>query len=203
VFRYGQCHTEISGVGAIACRIVTCTPPYQFIPACGTTLAFDNATANHTADCPPPPPPPPPPPLPGFELIAVHSGQALDVAGASLDAGARVIQWPINGGNNQRWVPGPLGGDTYRLTVRHSDQVLDVAGASTALGAPVIQWPWHGGANQVWRFQAVADGIVMFINVNSGLALDVAGAATAPGAPLIQWTPTGHPNQLWRNSAVS
>ncbi|MGI9080276.1 MAG: RICIN domain-containing protein [Acidimicrobiales bacterium] len=197
VFRYGQCHTEIGGVGAIACRVVTCTPPYEFIPACGTTLAFDNSTANHTANCPAPPPPPPPPPLPGFELLAAHSGKALDVAGAATNDGARVIQWSANGGNNQRWAPEAVGDGTFVFVCRNSDKVLDVAGASKLNGAPVIQWQRNGGANQHWRLYPFGSSYSVFINELSGKALDVSGGATADGAPVIQWDWNGGANQLW------
>jgi hypothetical protein len=59
-FRYGQCHQEIAVSGPIACRVVTCTPPYTVAEyACTTALAVDNATAEHAGNCPPPPPPPP------------------------------------------------------------------------------------------------------------------------------------------------
>lgn len=47
-FRYGQCHQEISATGPIACRVVTCTPPYNDASmACTRTLAVDNSTAEH------------------------------------------------------------------------------------------------------------------------------------------------------------
>jgi len=47
-FRYGQCHQEITTTGPIACRVVTCTPPYKDASmACTTALAVDNSTAEH------------------------------------------------------------------------------------------------------------------------------------------------------------
>jgi hypothetical protein len=51
VFRYGQCHTEIGCSGGVACRVVTCTPPYVLFDSCGSSLRTDNATAQHTAPC--------------------------------------------------------------------------------------------------------------------------------------------------------
>lgn len=59
-FRYGQCHQEIGALGPIACRLVTCTPPYTVAEyACTTALAVDNSTAEHAPahGCTPPPPP--------------------------------------------------------------------------------------------------------------------------------------------------
>ena len=50
-FRYGQCHQEIPQVGAIACRVVTCTPPWQIDPTCSTVDAQDDATRLHDAPC--------------------------------------------------------------------------------------------------------------------------------------------------------
>jgi hypothetical protein len=50
-FRYGQCHTEKACGGPVACRVVTCTPPYQLYPSCGSTSRTDNRTTNHTAPC--------------------------------------------------------------------------------------------------------------------------------------------------------
>jgi hypothetical protein len=50
-FRYGQCHQEVPQVGAIVCRVVTCTPPWQFDPSCTTTDARDDATRLHDAPC--------------------------------------------------------------------------------------------------------------------------------------------------------
>jgi hypothetical protein len=51
VFRYGQCNTQIACSGPVACRVVTCAPPYLIFPSCGRTTLFDNTTANHTAPC--------------------------------------------------------------------------------------------------------------------------------------------------------
>jgi hypothetical protein len=56
-FRYGQCHQEIGITGPIACRVVTCTPPYTIADyACSTVAAVDNSTAEHAPahGCEPP-----------------------------------------------------------------------------------------------------------------------------------------------------
>jgi hypothetical protein len=58
-FRYGQCHQEIGITGPIACRVVTCVPPYTIADyACSTAAAVDNATAEHAPahGCTPPAP---------------------------------------------------------------------------------------------------------------------------------------------------
>ncbi len=139
---------------------------------------------------------------PGYQYFAAHSDQTLDVAGESLNNGAAIIQWPINGKNNQRWVPLPYGNDYWILVNVNSKLVLDVAGASTQNGAPLIQWQWNGGLNQLWRIYPVTPDYSVFINAGSFKAMDVTGASTAPGAKVVQWDWNGGPNQLWRADAI-
>lgn len=50
-FRYGQCHQEIVQSGPIACRVVSCVPPYATDPACSPASAVDNSTAEHGSPC--------------------------------------------------------------------------------------------------------------------------------------------------------
>jgi hypothetical protein len=56
-FRYGQCNQQMACTGYIDCRIVTCTAPWVFDPACTTASATDNRTAGHDAACLHLPPP--------------------------------------------------------------------------------------------------------------------------------------------------
>jgi hypothetical protein len=212
VFRYGQCNTHIECYGAIACRIVTCTPPYELFD-CDATALWDDSTADHSSSCnsvtPAPPPAPAPEPAPppaafpvsGDRLTLADSGKALDVAGISTDNGARVHLWSPNGLNNQVWAIEPLGDGNVRLVVRHSGQVLDVAWGSTDVGAVVFQWPWNGDANQRWRMDDLADGTFGFINSKSGQALDIDGMVR-DGAGAIQWPWNGSSTQRWRRQTV-
>ncbi|HTJ76678.1 MAG TPA: RICIN domain-containing protein [Acidimicrobiales bacterium] len=214
VFRYGQCNQHIECYGAIACRVVTCTPPYELFN-CDRTTLWDDSTANHTSNCaaaqPPPPPPPaepapPPPPtgpvVLGDRITVSHDGKALDVAFASVADGAGVIVWPPNGGTNQKWSIEPLGDGSFRIVAGHSGKVLDVNGASTADGAGVIQWPWNGGLNQRWQMELMSDGTFRFTAGHSGKVLDVGGMSTADGAGVIQWPWNGGPNQRWLRQTV-
>ncbi|HLH47092.1 MAG TPA: hypothetical protein VKV25_08035 [Acidimicrobiales bacterium] len=49
-FRYGQCNQDVACIGRIKCRVVTCTPPWEF-EDCTHTSATDNGTANQNASC--------------------------------------------------------------------------------------------------------------------------------------------------------
>ena len=50
-FRYGQCNQDVPCVGAIACRIVTCVPPWQWDTSCTTAPRTDNRTRFHDRPC--------------------------------------------------------------------------------------------------------------------------------------------------------
>jgi ribosomal protein L24E len=87
-FRYGQCNQDVSCIGRIKCRVVTCVPPWEVDPSCTTASAEDDYTANQNADClspgptyPPPPGPPPPPPCPSPATQCAVVGMAITKGG--------------------------------------------------------------------------------------------------------------------------
>ena len=47
-FRYGQCNTQVRQVGAVQCRVVSCTPPWEF-ENCSTSPATDQRTVDHNS----------------------------------------------------------------------------------------------------------------------------------------------------------
>jgi hypothetical protein len=79
-FRYGQCNQWIARVGPIACRMVTCTPPYQMNIGCSPSGAVDQSTVNHNANCAAYVPPPPPP-APMAAVLPALSGATIRAAG--------------------------------------------------------------------------------------------------------------------------
>ncbi len=75
-FRYGQCNTQIPGVTEVVCRVVLCTTPWSWDPACGRTLRTDNRTTTHNAPC-----------LPGRNATAIDlTYQELGLTGSVLGA---------------------------------------------------------------------------------------------------------------------
>jgi hypothetical protein len=83
-------------------------------------------------------------------IRAQHSGKVLDIAQASTDDGAALIQYEWKGTDNQRFAVDDVGGGRFVIRAKHSGLVLDVAGASLDDGAAVTQWGRHGGPNQQW-----------------------------------------------------
>ncbi len=132
----------------------------------------------------------------GVPLMARHSGKVLDVAGASMDPGAPIIQFGANDQLNQRFLIEPVRDALVRLVAVHSGLVLDVAGASMDDGAPLMQFPWHGNNNQVFRL-VPTNGDVVIVAEHSGKVLDVAGVAHEDGTPITQFTQNFQANQQW------
>ncbi|MEO5842675.1 MAG: twin-arginine translocation signal domain-containing protein [Acidimicrobiales bacterium] len=50
-FRYGQCNQQVTCVGPIICRLVSCIPPWEIDASCTRTVAVDEATRFHDAAC--------------------------------------------------------------------------------------------------------------------------------------------------------
>lgn len=138
-------------------------------------------------------------PLPGraVRIRAKHSGQCLDVEGASDQPGAPIIQYGCSGAPNQRFLLEDVGGGYYRITAQHSQQCLDVEGGSMRPGAPVIQYGWENGHNQQFRIVDAGNGYYRLIARHSRLCLDVEGASNRPGARIIPYRCTTGDNQLF------
>jgi hypothetical protein len=127
-FRYGQCHTEIVASGPIACRVVTCVPPYAIDPACGTATLVDNATAEHTSPCITSPPP------------LVSSGAAAVAPGGSVMVFARALNGYISTTtfNGSSWsTPVPIG------------PVVN-SGIASAADSSTVYLVGRGGDWQLW-----------------------------------------------------
>ncbi|MBC8053669.1 MAG: RICIN domain-containing protein [Sphingobacteriaceae bacterium] len=138
-----------------------------------------------------------------FSITARHSGKAIDVAGASMINGATIIQWPYNGGANQKWTINSVGSGYYSVTNVNSGQALDVFGGSVADGGKVIQYPYSGGTNQQWSITDLGTGYYSIINRKSGKSLDIKGAGMADGDSVLQWTYSGGTNQQFALTTVS
>jgi arabinan endo-1,5-alpha-L-arabinosidase len=137
-----------------------------------------------------------------YQIVARHSGKALDINGMSTADGAAVVQWATGTGLNQQFQFVDSGGGFYRLRARHSGKVVEIQGGSTANGATVRQWTDGNGTHQ--QFQAVDtdSGYVKLVNRASGKPLDVWQRSTADGAPVSQYTDNGGTNQQWLLTVV-
>ena len=123
----------------------------------------------------------------------------LDVAGASLVAGAPVIDWWANGNANQSWRFVGLGASTYDVVNVNSGQCLTTDGK---LGDGLYQSPCASGPGQSWSTSLTAGSTTpaTMENPASGLYIDVAGNSISVGARIHGWTATGNLNQRFSAS---
>ncbi|MEU7530130.1 glycoside hydrolase N-terminal domain-containing protein [Saccharothrix sp. NPDC042600] len=128
-----------------------------------------------------------------YRLVAVHSGKAADINGASQTPDALLIQWTTGSGLNQQFDFIPSTDGHYRVRARHSGLVLQAT--STTSGADIVQQPDTNSTAQQWRLVDHGSGTISLINRLSGLALDVWQAATTDGTKISQWSVTGATNQ--------
>ena len=91
-----------------------------------------------------------------YSIKNAPSGLALEVAGGSLDHGAKFQLAAPGSGDNQRFAFIPTGAGYHRITPVQSNKPADAAGNSTAEGALIQQWRYVLGANQQWRVEPIA-----------------------------------------------
>jgi len=142
-FRYGQCHQEVASVGAIVCRVVTCTPPWVIDGTCTTVSATDQATAFHDAPCLHAPPPPP------TRLVTaqwfLRKSPSTGVSDISFIYGSPgdlpiVGDWDGDGVAT----PGIVRGATFYLRNSNSAGVADIVFQYGNPGDTVIVGDWDG-----------------------------------------------------------
>lgn len=145
-----------------------------------------------------------------YQIVAAHSGQCLDVEGASHDDGARVLQWTCAEQPNQAWAITALPGDGVSLVARHSGKCLATAGAGSGDPDAVVQQGCAGDnppSSEAWHLRPVATPaaqaapgtIYQIVSTATGKCIDVEGSSKERGARIIQYAcGNAAANQEWR-----
>jgi hypothetical protein len=92
-----------------------------------------------------------------FALQNRASEQVVSLPGRRKNAGANVVQTPMEKGNvDQQWRLVWVENDVFVVLNRHSGQTLAVAYGAKHPGATICQWPLHVDWRQhQWRFEVV------------------------------------------------
>lgn len=126
-----------------------------------------------------------------YNLIAEHSGKAMDVRDAVGERGTPVQQYQANGTKAQVWefIPGYApgvfqirSGVNFCLKEQESKAVLGDC----------------GGGHTYWQAVPAEDGTFFLKNDYSGWNLDVPGSSHQNSVQLITYPPQGSSNQKWR-----
>lgn len=133
-----------------------------------------------------------------YYITNANSSKVMDVVGSSTSAGAEVIQYTKNNGNNQQWKFVLQSNGYYKIQNRNSGLYLDVTGGSTlATAAHLIQQSSSSGASQLWALQQTSSGRFEIINAATLQIADVNGGSTDNNARVIQYTDLNQTNQQW------
>ncbi len=132
-----------------------------------------------------------------YNIVSSLSGLYLDVYGARMDDGTDVVQYPNNGGANQKFDVEALGDGTYSIRAAHSGKALDVYQGNTNDGAELRQWTYHGGQNQRWRIEDVGGGVYSITSALSNKVIDVWEMNTSAGGEVKLYGWWGGSNQRW------
>ena len=117
--------------------------------------------------------------------VAVHSGQCLDVPGASTAANIQLVQNPCTGQPAQRLRVLPVSGQPQVATLRtHAGLCLATRAGETANGTAVVQTACSNGSEQRFRLEGLAASTTDFQirHLASGRCVDVTWGSTSPGA---------------------
>ena len=170
-FRYGQCNQQIACSGRIACRWVSCTPPWLLDSSCTNVVQIDDSTANHFAPCQNGTPPPPPPGFVGMAATPagtgywlVSSAGAIKAFGGAVSHGSLAgiaLDKPIVGiaatpSGNGYWLVAADGG-----IFTFGDARFDGSTGNIALARPIVGMS-DDSATGGYRFVASDGGVFDF-----------------------------------------
>jgi hypothetical protein len=85
----------------------------------------------------------------GYYTMRPRSSAASAIEVANNNSGTPVVQWTLNGGNNQQWRPTYRGSGHYSLANRSSNRRLNVNGGSLSAGGTIIQFTLNSAAGAV------------------------------------------------------
>lgn len=132
------------------------------------------------------------------KIINKHSGKYINVAGASRDDRAQIIQYTTGAGNDE-WRLKYVGNNKeFRIENLHSKKIMVVKDGTTQAGAEIIQYTESGSDNEVWilEYSNINTQFFRLKNKRSGKYLCVAQDATSDNAKLVQEN-AGMESQFW------
>jgi len=131
-----------------------------------------------------------------YNLTNGASNLLLDDAYGSLASGNPMIQWPRNGGDNQRWFFSYQGNGYYLIQNVLSGLFLsDPGGSTTAFTSLEQQTPTHDDS-ELWALVPNGSGYLIQ-NKASGLVADDPHANTEELTGMILWPANRGANQTW------
>ncbi|TGE25368.1 hypothetical protein E5K00_09320 [Hymenobacter aquaticus] len=134
-----------------------------------------------------------------YGVVARGSGRSLDIAGASTEAGAGVVQWEFTHASSQQWrfVRITPGGEYFRLEAKHSTKCLTVEKPDE--NAALVQRPWSGSFYQQWKLVPAGPiGSYELVSRGNDKCAAVASSDKFNGTPIVAQRSANRATQQWR-----
>jgi Ricin-type beta-trefoil lectin domain-like len=163
---------------ALSCAALCCTKPLdlgKLGPAAqeGTSLTDLDATALYATT-----------------IGNLRTQKYIDVANASTDEGAPLVQFGLHGGESQAWWFLWAERNYYYIVNAQSEKCIGIPNWSKEDLIQAVQSTCKGGTNQQWEPIAKCRGGKAYWelrNRNSQKVLDAEGSGKADGVRIIQW----------------
>ena len=147
-----------------------------------------------------------------YSIISLHSGKALDAAGAGTTDGTNVQQYEINGTDAQLWKLEEIGEGVFRIVNKNSGLVLDLLSGTVANGQNIQLYTANDSWAQMWHLipadlagPAISD--VQFSEVSTEGFRVTCTISDVSGIKKVQfptWTKyNGTDDQIWYDATVS
>ncbi|SPE58238.1 Extracellular exo-alpha-L-arabinofuranosidase precursor [Streptomyces netropsis] len=131
---------------------------------------------------------PPSPQIIYEQVVNLHSGKCLEVAGGSQANGARVQQYSCNGTVAQQWNKRPTSDGYFQLVVASSGKCLEIANASQANNYRAQQNPCGSGYHQQFaQLPSGVPGYPFIVARHSGKGLTILSESLLNGAQVVQY----------------
>ena len=134
-----------------------------------------------------------------YAIRSKYSGLYIDVTNSG-GAGSSVIQFALNGGNNQKWRIVYEGDGWYSFAPSYNLNLrLDVLNGSHQNGQNLYVYGDNGTDAQRWRIISNGDGSYRLMPKcaqNAGCVMDIEGPSTQSNAPLQIWSWDSNANQM-------
>ena len=128
-----------------------------------------------------------------YSITALHSGDAVDLAGSSGWPGANVSQWPYYGGDNQLWYVVPASDGAYSFVSKSSGLTVACDGPAADGSNIIMQTPDDSEA-QKWQLSSISsdadieDGTYLIASYeNPDVVLDVVAGSYDEGTNITLW----------------
>ena len=127
--------------------------------------------------------------------LAINDNKVLDIAGGSIDSGAKLQVWEDSNVPQQRFIIKYIGEGLYKILVRKSEKALDVTDGVMQNGNSIQQWDFNNTDAQKWIIKENEDNTYSIISKGTGLYMTLASDNANNGTSILTFGKNNTENQ--------